>query len=192
MLGFISSSRRLMLATLVHTVFLTAPAAYLAAQTAPTFPPPEPPITDPHTLAVSHQIAADMAGFGPALHNRDFTYFEKVWAPELLVNSPGNKVLTRSQVIASLKEGKLDYRDTHTIAESFFTVGDNAVEMGHEDYVPLTGPEAGKTLYRRYTNFYLHRDGRWVLLARQATIYDPTVLHYVPITASPTETSPHR
>lgn len=148
------------------------------AQTAPVLPPPGAEPTDPHTLAVKKEIAAASAAFAVALRNRDYAAIEMLWAPELLVNSPGNTVLTRSEVLAAMKQNKLDYRDQHTIRESFFTVGDNAVEMGHEDYVPLTGPEAGKTLYRRFTNFYLYRDGRWVLLARQATIYDPTAVHY--------------
>ena len=152
----------------------------LPPQNAPLLPPPRETPTDPHTLAVRNEINADNAGFVSALRNRDTSYFERIWAPELLVNSPGNRILTRSEVITALMQGKLDYRDTHTIPESFFTTGDYAVSMGHEDYVPLSGPEAGKTLYRRFTNFYIHREGHWVMLARQATIYDPSAVHYTP------------
>lgn len=157
---------------------LALPVATLSAQTAPTVPPAAPLPTDPHTLEVQKALRADMACFPLALRTRNFAELDKCWAPEMLVNSPANKVLTRAEVIAAMAAGKLDYRDTHTVVERFSTTGDTAVEMGHEDYVPLTGPEAGKTLYRRFTNFYVHRDGRWMSLARQATIYDPLANHY--------------
>ena len=170
-----SPSLRLALSALVSASMSVA----LYAQTAaPTLPPAMQAPTDPHTLAVLKEVRADQGGFGPALHSRDYATIEKLWAPELLVNGPGNKVLTRAQILTAIREGKLDYRDTHTVVESFSTEGDTAIQMGHEDYVPLTGPEAGKTLYRRFTNVFLHRDGHWVLLARQATIYDPTAVHY--------------
>ena len=160
-------------------LFSTALVCGMAhAQTTPTFPPAAPPPSDAHTIEVQKAIEADMGCVGVALRTREFTAAEKCWAPEMVVNSPGNKVLTRAQVIAAMSQGKLDYKDTHRVVEHFSTVGETAIEMGREDYVPLTGPEAGKTLYRRYTNFYVHRDGKWLLLARQATIYDPTAVHY--------------
>ena len=157
---------------------LTLGGANLRAQTTPTLPPAAAPPTDPHTIEVQKALRADMACFPIALRTRNFAELDKCWAPEMLVNSPANKVLTRAEVIVAMAAGKLDYRDTHIVVEQFSTIGDTAVEMGHEDYVPLTGPEAGKTLYRRFTNFYIHRDGRWMSLARQATIYDPTAIHY--------------
>ena len=87
-------------------------------------------------------------------------------------------MLTRAQVIAAIREGKLDYRDYHTVVEAIASADDNVIEMGHEDYVPVTGPEAGKRIYRRYTQFYVRRGGALLLLARQATIYDPSLVHY--------------
>ncbi len=159
-------------------VVLMLSAASSGAQARPTLPAAAPPPTDPHTLEVQKAVRADMSCFPVALRTRNFAELDKCWSPEMLVNSPGNRVLTRAEVISAMAAGRLDYRDTHTVVERFSTVGEMAFEMGHEDYVPLTGPEAGKTLYRRFTNFYIHRDGRWMILARQATIYDPTAVHY--------------
>ena len=149
------------------------------AQTAPGLPPAAAPPTDPHTLTVSQEIRALNIAVGKAIQMKDYAALEECWAPELLVNGPGNRVLTRAEVLEALKGGKLDYRDTQVVVEGFFTAGDTAVEMGHESYVPLFPPEAGKMLYRRWTNFYLHREGAWVMVARQATIYDPAVKHYL-------------
>lgn len=50
--------------------------------------------------------------------------------------------------------------------------------MAYETAVPDFGPEKGKTIRRRRTNVWQYVDGAWVMIARQATVYDPEAKHY--------------
>ena len=157
---------------------LSMTGAVARAVPSPTFPPAAPSPTDPNTIALYKEVAAANVGAGHAIYTKDYAGLDRFWAPEFIVNGPGNKVLTRAQVIAAIAAGKLEYRNFHNVVEAIVAIGDNVVEMGHEDYVPVTGPEMDKTIYRRYTNCWARRDGRLLAMARQATIYDPTLIHY--------------
>jgi ketosteroid isomerase-like protein len=111
---------------------------------------------------------AERAG-GHAAFTKDLAGLEKYWSPEMLVNSPGNRILTREQVFAAIREDKLKYSNYTNEVEAFHAYGDVAVVMGHETLVPDTGPEAGTKLYRRYTDVMQKTNGSWMLIARQAT-----------------------
>jgi len=50
--------------------------------------------------------------------------------------------------------------------------------MADEVVVPDFGPEKGKTIHRCSTNVWQYADGAWMMIARQATIYDPDAKHY--------------
>ena len=159
-------------------VALNMAGAVAHAGSPPTFPPAMAASSDPATLAIRRDVAAADAGAGHAIYTKTYADLDQYWAPEFIVNGPGNKVLTRAQVIAAIGDGKLEYRDYHIVVEAISAIGENVIEMGHEDYVPVRGPETGKTVYRRFTQVYVRRGGRLLLIARQATIYDPTLVHY--------------
>ena len=120
---------------------------------------------------------AERAG-GRAAFTKDFATIEKYWSPQLLVNSPGNKILTRDQVFTAIREDKLKYSGYINEVEAFHIYGDTAIIMGHEMLTPDTGPEAGTRLYRRYTDIMQRSNGTWMLIARQATYTDQTKVHY--------------
>jgi ketosteroid isomerase-like protein len=123
------------------------------------------------TDSVRKQIEANNQADGRAIQARDFSTLEKFWSPQMVVNSPGNRVLTRDDVIASMKDGGgLNYSSLKGTTESFTVLGDIAVEMGHEDFVMAAGPAAGKPLQRRFTDVWQRQGDRWVQIARQATI----------------------
>jgi ketosteroid isomerase-like protein len=128
---------------------------------------------------VCKEIEAAERAVGKAIATNDFAALDKFWSPQMLVNSPGNRVLDREQVFAAMRAGKLTYRKYETTVEIFRVFGDIAVEMGHEVIVPGFGPETGNTFLRRYTNVWQRSGGSWVQVARQATytsdsdIYDP-------------------
>ncbi len=115
---------------------------------------------------------------GRAAAMKDFGTVEKYWSPQMLVNSPGNNVLTRDQVFAAIREDKLKYSSYSNQVEAFHAYGDIAVVMGHETLVPDTGPEAGTKLYRRYTDIWQRTNGSWMQIARQATYTDEKRRHY--------------
>jgi ketosteroid isomerase-like protein len=120
---------------------------------------------------------AERAG-GRAAFMKDFATLSKYWSPELLVNSPGNRILTRDQVYAAIREDKLKYSNYKNEVEAFHVYADTAVIMGHESLTPDTGPEAGTNLYRRYTDIMQRSGDSWVLIARQATYTDDKQKHY--------------
>ena len=142
----------------------------------------------PDTAAIRAQIEANGRAVGHAIGTRDFAALEKYWSPNMVVNSPGNRILTREQVFAATREDKLAYSSAKSTSESFFVSGDIAIDMGYDDVVMSNGPMAGKPLRRRYTNVWQKNGDNWVQIARQATyvgidggaVYghpDPTLTH---------------
>ena len=123
----------------------------------------------PETAAIHGQIEANGRAVGRAIGTMDFAALGKLWSPALVVNSPGNNILTREQVFASMREGKLKYSSGKVFPDAFFVSGDVAVQMGHEELVMANGPMAGQPLKRRYTDVWQKSGDGWVMIARQAT-----------------------
>lgn len=127
-----------------------------------------PPDT-PETAAIHKQVEANGRAAGRAIATNDFATLEKLWSPSLVVNSPGNRILTREGVFAAMREDKLKYSSGKVFPEAFFVVNDLAVTMGHEELVMANGPMAGQPLKRRYTDIWQKTGDAWLLIARQAT-----------------------
>jgi hypothetical protein len=134
-----------------------------------------------HAQDVDAKRKLGMAGqaLGKALATHDQAALEKLWSPQMIVNGPNNAVLTRADIFEGMKNGQLDYEAGYkTTVEKVEFIGDVAVTMGEDSYTPAFGPDKGKLLHRRSTNVWQYTDGNWVMIARQATIYDPTAKHY--------------
>jgi ketosteroid isomerase-like protein len=123
----------------------------------------------PATAAIRAQIDANARALGQALFTKEFATVEKLTSPALVVNSPGNSVLTREQVFAAAREDKLKYSSYKLSQEAFSVFGDVAIEMGHEDLAMSNGPMAGQALTRRFTDVWQKTGDAWLLIARQAT-----------------------
>jgi len=139
------------------------------------------PVTRVHAQDVDVKRKLGMAGqaLGKALAMHDQAALEKLWSPQMIVNGPNNAVLTRAEIFEGMKKGQLDYEaDYKTTIEKIEFFGNVAVTMGEDSYTPAFGPEKGKLLHRRSTNVWQYVDGNWMMIARQATIYDPAVKHY--------------
>jgi hypothetical protein len=139
------------------------------------------PISTAHSQDVDMKRKLGIAGqtLGKALAAHDQAALEKVWSPQMIVNGPNNAVLTRAEIFEGMKNGQLDYEaDYKTTMEKIEFFGNIAVTMGEDSYTPAFGPEKGKLLHRRSTNVWQYTDGNWMMIARQATIYDPAVKHY--------------
>ena len=97
--------------------------------------------------------------------------FNKLWAPEFIVNNPANIVVTKSEVATLIRSGKLNYEHFDRIIEKVSIIGNVAIVMGYEKIKPQgTTDHAGKALIRRYTNVWMKRNGSWKAIGRQATI----------------------
>jgi hypothetical protein len=95
--------------------------------------------------------------------------------PDLRINAPTNRVLTRDQFLAMMRNGQIGAEAFERTAESVTVSGHVGVVMGNEIFTPTAASELGRTygvrpLTRRYTNVYVLDGGRWKWLARQANV----------------------
>ena len=129
---------------------------------------PMPPDTDRSVRAVDEQQRRMVA-------EGDANGLEALAHPDLAINAPGNRVLSRQQVLANMRSGEIRAEQFERVAERVQVSGRVAVVMGRETFTPAPGSELGRTygavpLSRRYTNVYLWEGGRWRWLARHANV----------------------
>ncbi len=68
-----------------------------------------PPPDTPEITTIHKQIEANGHVVGHAIATNDYATLEKLWSPSLVVNSPDNRILTREQIFAAMREDKLKY-----------------------------------------------------------------------------------
>jgi len=97
--------------------------------------------------------------------------FDKIWSPDMIVNTPANVVGTVEGTKAQLRSGNLNYLSFECSIEKI-TFNDNvAIVMGGEVIKPQGHQvNAGKTVSRRFTHVWLYKNKSWSVIARQATI----------------------
>ena len=96
-------------------------------------------------------------------------------ASDLTINAPTDRVLTREQVLAMMRNGQIGAEDFERTVESVSVSGDVGVVMGSEVFTPTAQSELGCTygavpLKRRYTNIYVRTGGTWRWFARHANV----------------------
>jgi ketosteroid isomerase-like protein len=128
----------------------------------------------PHVAAVL--AAADR--IDAAIVAGDNTAFVSGLAPDVVVNTPANRISRREAIAGFFDHGKISYESYHRVIEYAAARGtDEVVLMGEEIYLPReTADHAGKTVHRRFTDIWRLERGRWLVSVRQATIIqvDPT------------------
>ena len=97
--------------------------------------------------------------------------FDKIWSPNMIVNTPANIVGTVEGTKAHFRSGDLHYLSFERNIEKI-TFNDNvAIVMGGEIIKPQGHQlNAGKTVSRRFTHVWLYKNKSWSLIGRQATI----------------------
>lgn len=105
----------------------------------------------------------------------DIAGLERLGHPNLRINAPGGRVLSREQFLANMRSGEIAAERFERTAEDVQINGNVAIVMGRETFTPAPSSELGRTfgakpLQRRYTNIYLWQQGRWRWLARHANI----------------------
>ncbi len=99
------------------------------------------------------------------------TLFKKLWSPDFIVNNPANIVITKKDVAALIKSGKINYESFERIIEKISIIGNTAIVMGREEIKPQgVTDNAGKNIIRRFTNIWMKRNDNWAMIGRQATI----------------------
>lgn len=107
--------------------------------------------------------------------NTDMEGLASLACPDLMINAPTNRILTRDQVLAMMKGGQIKSEAFERTSERITVSGNVGVVMGHELFTPTLESELGKTygirpLKRRYTNIYVFESGNWCWLARHANV----------------------
>lgn len=97
--------------------------------------------------------------------------FDKIWSPNMIVNTPANVVGTVEGTKQHLRTGGLNYLSFERMIEKITFNGDVAIVMGEEKIRPQgKQPNAGKLVTRRFTHVWQYANNSWSIVGRQATI----------------------
>lgn len=122
--------------------------------------------------ALEQEIKKLDAAEAEALLNKDVAALERLWAEDFTVNNPRNTISKgRKEVIALIRNGLIDYSSFVREVETLSFHGDTVISMGLETVKAVgKAPLAGQTVRRRFTHFWMKKDGKWILTARHANI----------------------
>lgn len=98
--------------------------------------------------------------------------------PNLIINGPLGLVATRAVLLDQIRIGGIGKEEFERMPEHVRITGNIGVLVGQETVIAAPGSidhaERGAVKFqRRYTNVYLFQDGKWLMLARQASIFPP-------------------
>ena len=97
--------------------------------------------------------------------------FDKIWSPDMVVNTPANVVGTAEGTKAQFRSGNLNYLSFERNIEKITFYDSVAIVMGGEMLKPQGKQmNAGKVVTRRFTNVWMNSNNSWSIIARQATI----------------------
>jgi ketosteroid isomerase-like protein len=108
---------------------------------------------------------------GEAWVKKDSVTLLKLFSPDLLVNSPLNKVVNLAILKMLMRSGKVDISSSEKKIDKVSFIRDMAVVMGSDVVTPQGAMDnAGKKVTRRYTDVWIKDTDGWRLTIRQATI----------------------
>ncbi len=97
--------------------------------------------------------------------------FDKIWSPDMVINTPNNFVGTVERTKALLRSGGLNYLSFERNIEKITFNNNVAIVMGAETIKPQGKQDnAGKVVTRRFTNVWMYTNNNWSIIARHATI----------------------
>ncbi len=97
--------------------------------------------------------------------------FDKIWSPNMIVNTPANVVGTVEGTKAVFRSGNLRYLSFERTIEKIAFNDNIAIVMGGELLKPQGNQlHAGKLVTRRFTHVWMHQNNSWSIIARHATI----------------------
>ena len=104
----------------------------------------------------------------------DGAAIEEMLSNEFVVNSPRNNIVDKKQLVGMVRSGVLTASEFTQDIERITRFGDVVFVMGSDKVVWVTpSPNAGRTDRRRFTDVWRREGGRWVFIARQATLLCP-------------------
>ena len=103
-----------------------------------------------------------------AVLNSDMEAFGDLWATDYILTNRSGKIRTKSDRIAILKSGELDYLDIQRTDTEIRISGDTAIVTGQTKVKIKRQGREFDLLPARFTSTFIKRDGRWQLFARHA------------------------
>jgi len=106
-----------------------------------------------------------------AVLNRDLEALDRHEDDDIIVTSPGNVIVTKPQFLESVRTGRISHSRFEKHLERIAIHDDCAIAMGSETVVVGgASSDAGRTIHRRFTDVYVRKGDRWVMVARHANI----------------------
>ena len=107
-----------------------------------------------------------------AILRNDAAAAESFYADDIVVNNPRYTITNGKQALMALiKTGNIHYSSFIREIETITFQGETAIVMGKETVKPDgNAPGVGQTILRRYTNIWMKRNSKWLLIARHANI----------------------
>jgi hypothetical protein len=104
-----------------------------------------------------------------ALLQNDMAAIDKLWAEDYTVNNPRNEIGKAGD--GPIRAGIRAYSSFLREIEEVLIHDHTIIVMGRETVVPKgPAPDAGQTIYRRFTNIWMKKEGAWLLTARHANV----------------------
>lgn len=107
-----------------------------------------------------------------AILRNDAAAAEAFYADDIVVNNPRNTITNgKPALMALIRAGNIHYSSFVREIETIAFQGETAIVMGKETVKPDgNAPGAGRAIQRRYTNIWMKRDSKWLLIARHASV----------------------
>jgi hypothetical protein len=101
--------------------------------------------------------------------------FARFLHPNFIINGPHNICGGRDQILRLSQGGAFAQENCQTQIERTSLTGNVGIVMGNEVVTPGDGSLLAawfgtKSLRRRFTDVYVFEDGKWLFLARQASV----------------------
>ena len=106
------------------------------------------------------------------LMNGKVAEMKKNWAADFTVNNPFNVV--QDAATGPIQSGVLTYLKFERTIEKVLLHDSVIIVMGNELVVPKTAPkgsshDTNEPIKRRFTNVWMRKDGKWLMIARHAS-----------------------
>lgn len=94
-----------------------------------------------------------------------------------ILNGPANRVMRKPVLVDMLAQGQMASESFERVIEGTAITGNIGIVMGREIVRPGTGSQLSRqfgneALNRRFTNVFIFDHGKWLFLARQASVID--------------------
>ena len=115
------------------------------------------------------KLEADQVSF---LMSGKLSEMKKNWSPDYTVNNPFNVV--QDAATGPIQTGNLTYKKFDRNIEKVLYHDSVVIVMGSELVVPKTAPkgtshDTDQEIKRRFTNVWMRKDGKWLMIARHAS-----------------------